>query len=111
MPNNKKDWQQLDNGASDEKEYLKEIEGICAFVGESLTQSSKKKKVKPSPSTEFEPLLPVRLQLIDELASHIQKLKEAFADQSSSNAAEFAPQVRKGPSKRSPRTAVRALKV
>ena len=75
----------LDPGAvalleAEEKEFLEAIEGIYKLFGSSSQGSSKSKKTRTTVAIDFEGLRHTRLELVDELAKDIEKLKEALTD-------------------------------
>jgi len=65
---------------AEEKEYLEAIEGIYTLFNSSPQGPSKKKKTRTSDEIDFDKLRRTRLELLDELAKDIEKLKEALTD-------------------------------
>lgn len=65
---------------AEEKEYLEAIEGIYTLFNPSFQEFSKKKKTQTTDEFDFEKIRRARLELLDELAKDIEKLKEALTD-------------------------------
>jgi hypothetical protein len=65
---------------AEEKEYLEAIEGIYTLFNLSSQEPSKKKKTQTTDEIDFEKMRHTRLELLEELAQDIEKLKEALTD-------------------------------
>ena len=63
---------------AEEKEYLEAIEGIYKLFSSSSPGHSKSKKTRTTAAFDFDELCRTRLELLDELAKDIQKLKVAL---------------------------------
>ena len=65
---------------AEEKEYLEAIEGIYTLFYSSSQPPAKSKKSRTSDEIDFDELRRTRLELLDELAEDIEKLKVLLTD-------------------------------
>lgn len=65
---------------AEEKEYLEAIEGIYTLFNSSSQEPSEREKTQTTDEIDFKKIHRTRLELLDELAKDVEKLKGALTD-------------------------------